>query len=288
MVDSIKLPAPGKLNLFLHVMGRRADGYHQLQTLFQFIDLADELEFVRCDHNQIEVEGDLIGVSAEQNLIYKAAKLLQQQSGVEQGVRIFCKKRLPVGGGVGGGSSDAATTLVGLNHLWGCEYTSAQLQSLGLQLGADVPIFIYGQSAFAKGVGEVFTAAEPPESYYLLLQPEACVSTAKIFSHLALTRDTSAIKMSACSPRAMGNDLQSIVCQLYPEVAACLDWLSQRVPARMTGSGSVVFAEFSTEDEAKALAKKVPNRYKAYVCKGCNQSPLQMAVSVQYWGVAKR
>ena len=182
MADFISLPAPGKINLFLHVLGRRADGYHQLQTLFQFIDLADELDFAVRKDKKIILQGDLAGVPMSENLIYKAAYLLQQQSRCQLGVSIRCRKHLPVGGGVGGGSSDAATTLVALNYLWHCGYSQKALQAFGLQLGADVPIFIYGQSAWAEGLGEAFTSMAPEEPYYLLLQPEVSVSTVKFFS----------------------------------------------------------------------------------------------------------
>ncbi len=285
MVDQLILPAPAKLNLFLHVTGQRPDGYHQLQTIFQFIDLADELHFSKLEQPELELTGDLAGVRPEHNLISKAFRLLQQKTGCQLGAKIDCQKNLPIGGGVGGGSSDAATTLVALNHLWGCGLSSSELQQLGLELGADVPIFIYGHAAWAEGVGEEFVSVEPPESCYLLLQPNVLVETTKIFTDPGLTRNSSPIKMGAYSAETTRNDLQSTVCRLYPEVKSALEWLGQYGPARMTGSGSVVFMACEDNQQAIALAKSVPNRYKAYVCRGCNISPLQAAI---YWGVAKR
>lgn len=275
MATSLTLPAPAKLNLFLHVTGRRDDGYHLLQTLFQFVDIADELIFTLRDDAKIVLTGDLSGVLPEQNLIYRAASALHQETQCCAGVEIHCRKRIPTGAGMGGGSSDAATTLLGLNQLWQCGLTKARLLSIGLQLGADVPIFVHGHSAWAEGVGEALVDMQPPELYYVLIKPPVSVSTAKIFTHPGLTRDTSAIKIAAYSLEATRNDLQNTVCALYPEVQAAINWLSQFGVARMTGSGSVVFAPFQSKDEAQRIAEKATKNYHAIVCKGCNLSPLQ-------------
>lgn len=265
-------PAPAKLNLFLHVTGRRADGYHLLQTLFRFIDLNDTLHFeLRADgvvHRTSEVEG----VPEEQDLCVRAARLLQADTGCTQGVDITVEKHIPMGGGLGGGSSDAATTLIALNRLWSLNLTRERLMQLGLQLGADVPVFVFGENAFAEGVGEKLQAYALPEAWYVVLFPPVHVPTAKIFSHPELTRDSDSIIIRALSTQPLRNDLQAVVCKLYPEVASDLAELGKYGRAMMTGSGACVFAEFESRDAAYAVLRKLPQR--GVVAKGLLKHPL--------------
>ena len=242
-------PAPAKLNLFLHVVGRRADGYHLLQTLFRFIDYGDTLTLRPRADGRIERAGEVPGVTAEQDLTVRAASLLQQASATRAGVTIELDKRLPLGGGLGGGSSDAATALIALNRLWGLGWARSRLQELALQLGADVPVFVFGRSAFAEGVGERLRAVDLPPAWYLVLVPPVAVSTAAIFSAPELTRDSTPIKISRFSAafrRPGRNDLEAVACRHHPAVAEHLAWLRQHAAAAMTGSGACVFAAFDS------------------------------------------
>ncbi|MGS1009318.1 4-(cytidine 5'-diphospho)-2-C-methyl-D-erythritol kinase [Achromobacter anxifer] len=253
------VPAPAKLNLFLHVVGRRADGYHLLQTVFRFIDLCDTLHFdVRAD-GVISRATELPGVPEEQDLTLRAAHALQRATGTKQGVQIGLEKRIPQGGGLGGGSSDAASVLIALNKLWGTGLSRRELMDLALPLGADVPVFVFGQSAFAQGVGEDLTAVTLPERAYLVAQPDASVPTPKIFSAPDLTRDSSSITIAVflASPNSRfgRNDLEPVVYRLYPEVLGASRWLAEQgilrgTPVRMSGSGACLFAEFSELSEA--------------------------------------
>ncbi|MFM2485240.1 4-(cytidine 5'-diphospho)-2-C-methyl-D-erythritol kinase [Celerinatantimonas yamalensis] len=279
MNNDIRYLAPAKLNLFLHINGRRDDGYHELQTLFQFIDLADELTILPTKEPQIELRAVLAGVNSEDNLIVRAAKLLQAHGQTKQGAIIELNKRLPMGAGIGGGSSDAATTLVVLNRLWQLHLTTTELATLGCALGADVPIFTHGHAAFAEGIGEQFTPAEPECCWYVLLTPPVSVSTARIFASPDLPRNTPKFAPAQYNFKKTRNDCQTIVTQHYPEVAQALDWLVEYAPARMTGTGSCVFAPFTTERQARTVAMRCPPEFAPLVCRGLNQSPLHEQIA---------
>lgn len=277
-------PAPAKLNLFLHVIGRRPDGYHLLQSVFRFIDYGDSLHFAVRDDGAISRSNALPGLDPENDLCVRAARLLQQVGGCRLGVDITLEKRLPMGGGLGGGSSDAATTLLALNRLWNLNLSRAELQALGLKLGADVPVFIFGQSAFAEGVGEILQPLVLPPAWYVVLAPPVSVPTAEIFNAEELTRDTFPIKMAAFSTGLvhndlLHNDLEPVVCRKYPQVAECLIWLGQFGDARMTGSGACVFAAFAMEDQARAVFARRPDGMTGFVARGLDQHPLQNLAS---------
>ena len=268
-------PAPGKLNLFLHVVGRRADGYHLLQTAFQFIDLLDEIRFWRRPAGVIERIGELPGVPAESDLTIRAArKLAVRAPGDRPGIAIEVQKRLPMQGGVGGGSSDAATVLVALNEFWDLGLKSAELAAIGVELGADVPVFVYGQAAWAEGVGEQLTPADFPEPVYLLVQPDVTVSTADVFKDPELTRDSPAIKIRDSLTTGGRNDCEPVVRRRFPAVAEALDWLGQFAPARLTGTGSCVFAVMPSGAAARAALDLLPARWSGHVVRGLNRSPL--------------
>jgi 4-diphosphocytidyl-2-C-methyl-D-erythritol kinase len=267
-------PAPGKLNLFLHVVGRRPDGYHQLQTAFQFIDLCDDLRFSARPPGVIERASALAGVAPADDLCLRAASRLVARAGVVPGVAIEVTKRLPVQGGVGGGSSDAATVLVALNELWGLRLPDDELAELGLALGADVPVFIHGRAAWAEGVGEELTPLEPPEPVYLLVRPDARVSTAEVFKAPELTRDSPAITIRDFLLTGGRNDCEPVVRRRFPEVAEALDWLDRFAPARLTGTGSCVYAAMPDEARARAALASLPSRWTGYVVRGLNRSPL--------------
>ncbi|GAB4120514.1 MAG: 4-(cytidine 5'-diphospho)-2-C-methyl-D-erythritol kinase [Sideroxydans sp.] len=283
-MNTLTCPAPAKLNLFLHVVGRRGDGYHLLQSLFRYIDLNDTLHFTRREDGGIHRLNALEGVPEAQDLCVRAARLLQQETGCAAGVNIAVEKRIPMGGGLGGGSSDAATTLLALNRLWQLGLPRARLMQLGLQLGADVPFFVFGDNAFAEGVGERLQAYPLPEAWYVVLCPPVQVPTAQIFSHPELTRNTISMTMRALPKgqdfRAgkipgLHNDLQAVACRLYPAVAEHLGWLTQFAPALMSGSGACVFAEFATEAEARAVGRQLPDTMRGYVARGLQQHPLK-------------
>ena len=267
-------PAPGKLNLFLHVVGRRADGYHCLQTAFQFIDLSDEIRFWRRPPGVIERLRDLLGVPAESDLCMRAARLLAGRAPGVAGVAIDVHKRLPMQGGVGGGSSDAATVLVALNELWGLRLPAQELAALGLTLGADVPVFVQGQAAWGEGVGELLTPVDFPEAIYLLVRPDATVGTAEVFKAPELTRDSPPIKIRDFLLTGGRNDCEPVVRRRFPAVAEALDWLGQFGPARLTGTGSCVFVAMPDEAQARELLARLPGRWTGYVVRGLNRSPL--------------
>ena len=268
-------PAPAKLNLFLHVTGQRADGYHELQTAFQFLDVGDVLWFEVTSGGGVELERGLPGIPAGQNLIVRAARFLADRTGCRQGARIGVDKRLPVGGGLGGGSSDAATTLVALNALWGLGLGVDELAELGLQLGADVPVFVHGAAAWAEGVGEKLTPLPRlDEPWYLVVHPAVSVSTAEIFSDSQLTRNAHPIKIPDFLAGAGINCLEPAVVRRYPEVGKALNWLSKNRPARMTGSGACVFAPCKDRHQAESILKSLPAPWTGFVTRGCNRSPL--------------
>ncbi len=283
-MNTLVCPAPAKLNLFLHVVGRRDDGYHLLQTLFRFIDLSDTLRFTLREDGAVCRLNALEGVPPEQDLCVRAARLLQQETGCRLGIDIEVEKRIPMGGGLGGGSSDAATTLLALNRLWGLGLSRERLMQIGLTLGADVPVFVFGDNAFAEGVGERLQAYALPDAWYVVLCPPVHVPTARIFTHPDLTRNTISMTMRALpkgrdfrAGRIAGlrNDLQAVACALYPEVAGHLAWLARFAPALMTGSGACVFAEFATEAEAKAVLQQLPPEMRGYLAHGLQQHPLR-------------
>lgn len=271
-------PAPAKLNLFLHITGRRADGYHLLQTAFQFVDYGDTLTISITDSPQITLTPALPGVAEHDNLIIRAARLLQKTAHIQQGAQIQLEKKLPMGGGLGGGSSDAATTLVALNAQWQCGLSEHELAGLGLQLGADVPVFVRGRAAWAEGVGEQLTAILPPEPWYLVVIPDCQVATAEIFSASELTRDCEPIKISGFLSGEGSNVCEAVVRRRYPAVAEAFDWLANYAEPKMTGTGACIFASFETAARAQQVWQQLPATWQGFVAKGCNQSPLLAAV----------
>jgi 4-diphosphocytidyl-2-C-methyl-D-erythritol kinase len=274
-MSSLTLVSPAKLNLFLHITGRRVDGYHNLQTLFQLLDYGDEMTFNTRTDGAITLTPDLPGVPFEQNLIIKAVRKLEAYKAGHAGVDIHLHKRLPMGGGIGGGSSNAATTLVALNHLWECGLNKQQLQAIGLQLGADVPVFINAQTAWAEGIGETLEPIKMQPKWFLVVQPDCHISTAEIFSHKDLTRDTSAIKVAAFLERGAKNDCQALVRKLYPQVDKALIWLQKfDRNARMTGTGACIFASFESAEKAQHVQALLPNDLPGFVARGVNKSPL--------------
>jgi 4-diphosphocytidyl-2-C-methyl-D-erythritol kinase len=268
-------PAPAKLNLFLHILGRRPDGYHELQTAFQFVDLCDELVLEpRSDGRIVRVEGPA-EIPASVDLSVLAAERLQAHAGAGgKGVTIRLRKKIPLQGGLGGGSSDAATVLVALNQLWALGLRTEELARIGLQLGADVPVFVQGHAAWAEGVGERLQPIEPPETPYLVIRPGCAVSTAEVFQAPELTRNSPAITIRAFLKSGSRNDCEPLVRSRFPEVAAALDWLGRFAPARLTGTGSCIFAPFATVAQAQAVANDVPARWQGFVVQGRNRSPL--------------
>ncbi len=272
-------PAPAKINLFLHVVGRREDGYHLLQTAFQFLDIADELEFSLRKDMQIRRQANYHHILQEADLVVRAAAMLREQVGTPFGVDIRINKRLPMGGGLGGGSSDAATTLVALNSLLRLNLSVDELAGIGLKLGADVPVFIRCHSAWAEGVGEILTVITPPEDWYLVVVPDCQVATADIFNSADLTRNTPAITIRDFLAGAGHNDCEKVVRQRYPEIAEVLDWLGRRYETRMTGTGACLFARFTTQEQANDAASTLPDSWQRFVARGLNQSPLAARLS---------
>ena len=270
----LTLPAPAKLNLMLHILGRRADGYHELQTLFQFLDFGDELGFALRSDGEIHLHTPVDGVPHDSNLIVRAARLLQQHANCTQGADIWLDKRLPMGGGIGGGSSDAATTLLGLNHLWRLGCSEDQLATLGLSLGADVPVFVRGHAAFAEGVGEKLQPVTLSEPWFLVAIPQVLVSTAEIFSDPELTRDTPPIKVRSLLEGGGRNDCQPVVTKRYPEVRNALILLNKFVQTRLTGTGACVFGSFPNQDDADKVARQLPATLPSFIAQGRNISML--------------
>ncbi len=267
-------PSPAKLNLFLYINGQRSDGYHELQTLFQFVDHGDAITFTPNHSGKVTISPEWPDVPLESNLIYKAAVALQAASQCKYGVDITIDKVLPMGGGLGGGSSNAATTLVALNHLWQTELSEDELAEIGIKLGADVPVFVRGKAAFAEGVGEIFQSAEPKEKYYLVVKPPVDVSTVSIFKHPKLIRNTPKRDLSALLEHKYENDCEKIVTELHPEVDKALSWLLEYAPSRLTGTGACVFAEFDTIEHADTVLRQLPDWLDGFVAKGVNTSPL--------------
>ena len=273
-MEKLTLPAPAKLNLWLHITGRRADGYHELETVFQFLDHGDELSFSLREDGVIRLHSEIADVPHDSNLIVRAARKLQEQSGTALGADIWLHKVLPMGGGIGGGSSDAATTLLALAHLWQLDWSEDRLAALGLSLGADVPVFVRGHAAFAQGVGEQLTPVDPAEPWYVVLVPQVSVSTAEIFSHPELTRDSLPLKMRPVPEGNSRNDCQPVVEQRYPEVRNALISLGKFTEARMTGTGSCVFGAFPSKAEADRVLALLSETQTGFVAKGSNVSML--------------
>jgi len=278
-------PAPAKLNLFLHITGQRPDGYHLLQTAFQFLSVGDELEFRIRDDGSIHRVNEVASISEDHDLCVRAARLLQSHTGTQLGADILLHKRLPAGGGVGGGSSDAATTLVALNQLWHTQLDTDTLADLGLQLGADVPVFVRGHAAFAEGVGEQLHPMDFSEHWYLVVKPPVHVATAEIFSAPELTRNSPAIKIcdlqtGALTPDQLTNDCEPVASQRYPEIAEALNCLNQYGQARMTGTGACVFVAFDDEATARQAQQDFPHAWESFVAVGCNQSLLMQRLEL--------
>ena len=272
-------PAPAKLNLMLRIVGRRADGYHLLQTVFHFVDLCDWIIFTPRSDGEVRLKNTLPDVAEEEDLTVRAAKLLKNETGFTGGVTIDVEKNLPMGGGLGGGSSDAATTLVVLNHLWELGLSKEKLMQLGLQLGADVPVFVFGKSAWAEGVGEVLSEISIPESWYVILKPDCHVNTREIFLSKDLTRDSKSINISDFLAGQYNNDCLGIVRKLYPSVGVSLRDLSEFSEGRLTGTGACVFAQFESEAKAAEACLALKDKWQVYLAKGLNSSPLYLSLN---------
>ena len=277
-------PAPAKINLMLRILGKRSDGYHNLQTVFQFIGLEDILTFNLTFDGKITLTGDQVSTNAEENIIYLAAKKLHQNFANNRGVTINLEKNIPIGAGLGGGSSDAATTLVVLNQLWDLQYSQKQLMDIGVKLGADVPVFIYGKSSWGEGVGEQLKPITIAEEWYVVIIPNCSISTAKIFCHSELTRDSNPITMSQFFAGNMINDCEELVRKIHLEVDYAMSWLSNYSKSYLTGTGSCIYAKLNNEDDASNIVKQLPDNLLGFVTKGCNTSSLFH----NNWDVAKR
>lgn len=275
MNKTITVSAPAKLNLFLHIIGQREDGYHLLQTVFQFLDYADTISLTLRKDSHIYRVSDLAGVPAENDLVVKAAKLLQKHCDSHLGADISVEKILPMGGGLGGGSSNAASVLVALNHLWDCGLSQQELMDLGVQLGADVPVFIFAQSAWAEGVGERLKAVELPEKWFLVLKPQINVSTAKVFANSQLRRDCSTITIRDFLTGQTENVCEKPVREMYPEVDQALSDLAYYGESKLTGTGACVFAAFDKKDEAEKALSELSKKWAGFVAKGMNQTALK-------------
>lgn len=276
----VVLPSPAKLNLFLYITGKCLNGYHDLQTLFQFLDYGDEMTFEVTNDGEITLLDQVKGVPTEQNLIYRAAKLLQKTTACTQGAQIGITKRLPMGGGVGGGSSNAATVLVALNHLWQTNLSLEKLAELGLSLGADVPIFVRGVAAFAEGVGEVLTPCEPAEKWFVVLKPEVSISTATVFTDPDLPRNTPKRSLETLLSTPFANDCEKVVRDHYSEVEDLMAELLQYATFRLTGTGACIFAEFDSKEEAERVFAHKPHNVSGFVAQGLNRSSLHTKLNL--------
>ncbi len=275
---TLSLPAPAKINLFLHIIGRREDGYHELQTLFQFLDWGDALTFNTTDHSAIEIACDNASLAGQQNLIYRAAYAIQNYTHNAKGVTISLKKNIPIGAGLGGGSSDAATTLLALNYLWQLDLSLSELTQIGKQLGADVPIFIKGQASFGEGIGDRLTACSPPEHWYLIVIPPVSIETIELYRDPNLPRKTPKMDWNHFDLEQTHNDFEVLACKRYPIIAEGLAWLKQYAPARLTGSGSCFFGTFFEKNQAERILHLLPKPFHGLIAKGCNRSPLHLAL----------
>ncbi len=275
-LNRLILPAPAKINHFLHITGRRADGYHLLQTLFQFLDYSDDIELTVRDDGVISRPQGHADIPEQDDLVVRAAKLLQIETACQLGAEIKVHKRLPMGGGLGGGSSDAATVLLGLNLLWGCGLSEKQLAVLGLRLGADVPVFVYGRAAWAEGVGEQLEFVDLPSKWYLVVHPGVHISTAKIFAHEGLTRDLRPITIASFLAGQTQNVFETVVKEVFSEVDNAHKWLSNFAVTKMTGSGACLFAEFKDESQAQQVLSKLPPQWSGFIARSDFRSPLHI------------
>jgi 4-diphosphocytidyl-2-C-methyl-D-erythritol kinase len=274
-VSASSWPAPAKLNLMLHIVGRRADGYHELQTVFRLVDLCDRLEIAIRDDGVISRPAGPAGVAEADDLTVRAARTLQAATGTRLGAEITIKKSIPMGGGLGGGSSDAATTLVALNQMWRTGYSLAKIATIGATLGADVPVFVAGRSAWAEGVGDRLTPVTlPVGAWYLIIFPGVSVPTAAVFQAAELTRNSPTTTMRGFLETGGRNDCEAVVRARFPAVGEALDWLGRHATARLTGTGSCVFAEFARAADAERVAARVPDTWRAFVARGLDSSPL--------------
>lgn len=280
MTAALQVKTPAKLNLMLHITGQRADGYHELQTVFQFIALYDELSFEATEDGLIRRIDSNSPVAEQDDLIIRAAQLMQRTYSISKGVTIRCQKTIPMGGGLGGGSSDAAATLMALNRLWSVGLDSEELQKIGAQLGADVPIFIFAKNAWAEGIGEQLTELSLPKTWYLIIHPQIFVSTAQIFASKDLTRDCHPLTIRAFLEGKGRNVCQPVAVKLYPQIQKAIDWLDQFSPARMTGTGACVFAAFDNEAQASTILQQLPSEWAGYVAKSLHENPVKTACSI--------
>ena len=269
-----RIPAPAKLNLFLHITGVREDGYHNLQTVFQLLDISDQVTLQRREDGVINRTNGLDGLAAEDDLIVKAAKALKEYTKTSWGADLGVEKHLPVGGGIGGGSSDAATTLVGLNKLWECNLLSGELQAIARSLGADVPVFVNGKNAWAEGIGDLLTEIDLPSKWYLLIHPRVHISTAKLFSSDLLTRDKAILKIRDFPDTDTSNVFEEVARKQHPEVDTALRWLGKFSKSKMTGTGSCIFASFDSEEDANKVLSQVPEQWKGLVTRSIDRSPM--------------
>lgn len=274
-------PSPAKLNLFLHINGRYDNGYHQLQSLFQLLDVGDEIGICANHSGQIELKTPIQGVAYEDNLIVKAAKALKVHAHGQAGCELYVRKKLPMGGGIGGGSSNAASVLMVLNQAWQCNLSLDALAEIGLALGADVPIFIHGNTAFAEGVGEVLVPVTIPTVWYLVATPPIHVSTRDIFTAIDLPRNTPKINFADYKFEETHNDCETLVAKMHKEVANLLQWLVNYAPSRMTGTGASVFAVFDAKENAEKVLNMLPDSYTAFIAKGVNRSGLHEAMGIE-------
>ncbi|MBV6418373.1 MAG: 4-diphosphocytidyl-2-C-methyl-D-erythritol kinase [Steroidobacteraceae bacterium] len=280
MSTATRWPAPAKLNLFLHITGRRADGYHELQTVFQLLDFCDEIAIEPTDDGAItRLEGPG-GVAPDADLAVRAARALQAAGGTGRGAQLAVRKRIPQGGGLGGGSSDAATVLVALNEVWGLGFNLSRLAAIGAELGADVPVFVMGASAWAEGIGERLTPVLLPEDWFVVIHPGVAVATGEVFQAPELTRNSPLITIRGLFQAGTRNDCEPVVRARFPAVAAALDWLGQFAEARLTGTGSCVFAKFGSAAHAERVAARVPDEWRGWVAHGLNRSPLHARLAV--------
>jgi 4-diphosphocytidyl-2-C-methyl-D-erythritol kinase len=274
----INIQAPAKLNLFLHVLGRREDGYHNIQTAFQIIDLHDNLSVTVNTSGNITIETRNASIDENNNLVYKAASILKQHTSLAAGCHIQLEKNIPIGAGLGGGSSDAASTLLTLNKLWDIHLSTDQLCKIGAQLGADIPVFIHGHSAFAEGIGDIFTSLSLPQKYYVVINPKCQINTKMIYQHPELPRNSRKINPEKYHIGMGYNDFETLAGQLEPEILAALNWLNQYAPARLTGSGACIFAPFDHLADATNAAAQTPSRWQAFTTKGLNHAPTRPSV----------
>lgn len=274
----ITLPSPAKLNLFLHITGRRADGYHNLQTVFQLLDYGDELSFMPTTQAELRLTCNDPLLQSDNNLVVKAAHKLQDLSKTDVGCHIHLHKRLPIGGGLGGGSSNAATTLLALNQLWQCGLTLNELMPLGLQLGADVPLFLFGHSSWAEGIGEKLVKMTLPEQWFVVISPPCQVATAEIFKHMQLTRNSAPIRIPVFPFSGTKNDCEPVACLLNPLIKTALNWLGNFSEPHMSGTGSSVFARFNSRAQAMEVMTHIPSGFSGFVAQGINSSPLHASL----------